>query len=75
MVAVERIKEYSEVEQEAPEIVELRPPAHWPSLGEIHVEKLSIRYVSRKHSTFILVGFQVGVLKPFFFAFLTLIGT
>lgn len=54
MVAVERIKEYSEVAQEvssrsfyfslhstdtmylhskAPEIIEPRPPAHWPSAG------------------------------------------
>ncbi|KAM0756050.1 P-loop containing nucleoside triphosphate hydrolase protein [Meredithblackwellia eburnea MCA 4105] len=44
MVGVERIKEYSEVEQEAPEVIEPRPPAVWPHLGEIHVEKLTIRY-------------------------------
>ncbi|KAM0789106.1 hypothetical protein ACM66B_003161 [Microbotryomycetes sp. NB124-2] len=44
MVGVERIKEYSEVSQEAPEIVEPRPPAHWPHSGEILVDHLTIRY-------------------------------
>lgn len=41
---MERIKEYSEVDQEAPEIVEPRPPAHWPHAGEISIENLTIRY-------------------------------
>lgn len=44
MVAVERIKEYSEVKQEAAEIIEPRPAAHWPSAGHISVDNLSIRY-------------------------------
>ncbi|GAA5837403.1 hypothetical protein JCM5353_002686 [Sporobolomyces roseus] len=43
MVAVERIREYSLIKQEAPEIIEPRPPAHWPQ-GEIVVSKLHIRY-------------------------------
>ncbi|GAA6061872.1 hypothetical protein JCM10212_000513 [Sporobolomyces blumeae] len=43
MVAVERIREYSLIKQEAPEIVEPRPPAHWPQ-GEIVVKDLNIRY-------------------------------
>lgn len=44
MVGVERIKEYSEVAQEAPEIVEPRPSAHWPHAGGVNVDKLTIRY-------------------------------
>ena len=44
MVAVERIKEYCEVKQEAPEVIEPRPPAHWPSAGAISVDNLTIRY-------------------------------
>ncbi|KAL1411123.1 hypothetical protein Q8F55_002073 [Vanrija albida] len=44
MVALERIKEYSEVPQEAPEHVEPRPPASWPAEGGISVDKLVIRY-------------------------------
>ena len=30
MVAVERVKEFSELQQEPPEYVEPRPPASWP---------------------------------------------
>ncbi|KAL5499202.1 hypothetical protein ACEPAH_1720 [Sanghuangporus vaninii] len=44
MVAVERVKEYSEIPREGPETVEPRPPASWPSKGEIEVEHLHIRY-------------------------------
>lgn len=44
MVALERIKEYSELKQEAPEFIEPRPPASWPESGAINVEKLVIRY-------------------------------
>lgn len=44
MVAVERVKEFSELEQEPPEFIEPRPPASWPSSGAIEVEDLSIRY-------------------------------
>lgn len=38
MVAVERVKEFSEMDSEAPEIVEPRPPANWPHSGEIFVD-------------------------------------
>ncbi|KAK4052550.1 hypothetical protein OIO90_004318 [Microbotryomycetes sp. JL221] len=44
MVGVERIKEYSEVEPEASEIIEPRPPSHWPNQGRIEVDRLTIRY-------------------------------
>ncbi|EJC98304.1 multidrug resistance-associated ABC transporter [Fomitiporia mediterranea MF3/22] len=44
MVAVERVKEYSELSKEGPEFVEPRPPASWPSKGSIECEKLVIRY-------------------------------
>ncbi|TFK22034.1 multidrug resistance-associated ABC transporter [Coprinopsis marcescibilis] len=44
MVALERVKEYTETKREAPEFVEPRPPASWPLEGEIRVENLSIRY-------------------------------
>lgn len=43
--AVERIKEYVEVAQEAPARVSNPPPAHWPSSeGGIVVENLLVRY-------------------------------
>ncbi|KAF8205439.1 multidrug resistance-associated ABC transporter [Mycena galopus ATCC 62051] len=44
MVALERVKEYSELTREAPEFMEPRPPASWPSTGVIHCEDLVIRY-------------------------------
>ncbi|KAJ7785356.1 multidrug resistance-associated ABC transporter [Mycena maculata] len=44
MVALERVKEYSELTREAPEFVEPRPPASWPSNGAIRCEDLVIRY-------------------------------
>jgi hypothetical protein len=48
MVALERIKEYTELSQEAPEFVQPRPAASWPSAGEISVEKLVIKYSVRR---------------------------
>lgn len=45
--AVERIKEYLEVDQEAPARVSNPPPAGWPSSdGGIVVENLVIRYAA-----------------------------
>lgn len=44
MVGVERIKEYTEIQQEPPEIVEPRPPAGWPYRGEVVVDNLCMRY-------------------------------
>ncbi|KAJ7240591.1 multidrug resistance-associated ABC transporter [Mycena rebaudengoi] len=44
MVALERVKEYSELPREAPEFIEPRPPASWPSTGAIRCEDLVIRY-------------------------------
>ena len=48
LVAVERLKEYSELKQEAAEIVYPRPEATWPSKGRIQVKDLSIRFVHSK---------------------------
>ncbi len=44
IVSVERVKEYSELEPEAPEFLEPKPPAHWPSKGEIIFKDYSARY-------------------------------
>ena len=44
MVALERVKEYSELAREPAEFIEPRPPASWPSVGGIKVEDLVIRY-------------------------------
>ncbi|KAG1745260.1 P-loop containing nucleoside triphosphate hydrolase protein [Suillus lakei] len=44
MVALERVKEYSELKREPPEYIEPRPPASWPDQGVIKCENLIIRY-------------------------------
>ncbi|KAH8087167.1 multidrug resistance-associated ABC transporter [Cristinia sonorae] len=68
MVAIERIKEFSEVQREPPEFIEPRPPASWPSSGAIKCEDLVIRYapdlpnVLHKLNFEIKPGEKVGVL-------------
>jgi hypothetical protein len=43
IVSIERLKEYAEVETEAPwEIPDKKPPKEWPNRGEI-------RFVSSRH--------------------------
>ncbi|KAJ3033391.1 hypothetical protein HDV00_006388 [Rhizophlyctis rosea] len=45
MNSVERVKEYLEIEQEPPAVIEEhRPPAEWPSQGRIDVNALTVRY-------------------------------
>nr|XP_033816969.1 canalicular multispecific organic anion transporter 2 isoform X3 [Geotrypetes seraphini] len=45
IVAVERVKEYSETETEAPWIVEdKRPPQEWPGHGKVDFLNYSVRY-------------------------------
>ncbi|KAJ2961221.1 hypothetical protein NQZ79_g3555 [Umbelopsis isabellina] len=42
--AVERIEEYTEIDQEAPAITTPRPPSSWPHEGNIEVRNLHARY-------------------------------
>lgn len=45
MNSVERLLEYMDLDKEAPAIIpDSRPPAGWPSRGEIEVNDLSLRY-------------------------------
>ncbi|RUS27682.1 P-loop containing nucleoside triphosphate hydrolase protein, partial [Jimgerdemannia flammicorona] len=44
--SVERVVEFSEGAEEAPEIIEPRPPASWPVEGKIDVRDLRIRYAA-----------------------------
>ncbi|NWV57761.1 MRP3 protein, partial [Daphoenositta chrysoptera] len=60
IVAVERIKEYSETETEAPWIIEGKsPPADWPSRGELEFVNYSVRY--RKGLDLVLKGLNLQV--------------
>ncbi|KZV72757.1 ATP-binding cassette transporter [Peniophora sp. CONT] len=68
MVALERVKEYLELPQESPAIVEPRPPADWPSSGRIECRDLVLRYapdlpdVLHDLSFNIAPGEKVGIL-------------
>ena len=45
MNSVERIKEYDQLAQEAPDVVEeCRPPENWPDKGEITFKDYSLSY-------------------------------
>ncbi|XP_037660285.1 canalicular multispecific organic anion transporter 1 isoform X1 [Choloepus didactylus] len=44
IVAVERITEYINVENEAPWVTDNRPPPGWPSKGEIQFSNYQVRY-------------------------------
>ncbi|XP_035883030.1 canalicular multispecific organic anion transporter 1 isoform X2 [Phyllostomus discolor] len=44
IVAVERITEYINLESEAPWVTDKRPPAGWPSKGEIQFNNYQVRY-------------------------------
>lgn len=44
IVAVERITEYINVENEAPWVTDKRPPEGWPSKGEIQFSNYEVRY-------------------------------
>ncbi|KAJ7589555.1 multidrug resistance-associated ABC transporter [Mycena floridula] len=68
MVAVERVKEYSEIPKEGAEFVEPRPPKSWPSMGAISCSNLVIRYapdlpdILHNLNFDILPGEKVGIL-------------
>ncbi|KFV59490.1 Canalicular multispecific organic anion transporter 2, partial [Tyto alba] len=60
IVAVERIKEYSETETEAPWVIEGKsPPEDWPSRGELEFVNYSVRY--RKGLDLVLKGVNLQV--------------
>nr|XP_013004976.1 canalicular multispecific organic anion transporter 2 isoform X2 [Cavia porcellus] len=68
IVAVERVKEYSKTETEAPWVVEgSRPPEGWPLHGEVEFRNYSVRYrpglelVLRNLSLCVHGGEKVGI--------------
>ncbi|KAI9139943.1 P-loop containing nucleoside triphosphate hydrolase protein [Paraphysoderma sedebokerense] len=58
--AVERIGEYTELESEAPPVLEhCRPPPHWPFKGKIQFENLTIKYADDQPPVLKNVSFEV----------------
>ncbi|KAF7308067.1 Multidrug resistance-associated ABC transporter protein [Mycena kentingensis (nom. inval.)] len=68
MVGLERVKEYSELPREPPEVIEPRPGREWPREGAVKCENLVVRYapdlpdVLHDLSFDIKPGEKVGVL-------------
>ncbi|RUS13916.1 P-loop containing nucleoside triphosphate hydrolase protein, partial [Endogone sp. FLAS-F59071] len=56
---VERVVEYSEGPEEAPEIIEPRPPASWPAEGRIEVQDLEVRYAAELDPVLHKISFDV----------------
>ena len=61
IVSVERVKEYTEIEREAPPVTAHRPPHGWPSKGEISFNDVKLRY--REGLDLVLKGVTVNVGK------------
>ncbi|XP_053766774.1 ATP-binding cassette sub-family C member 3 isoform X2 [Desmodus rotundus] len=68
IVAVERVKEYSKTKTEAPWVIEgSRPPAGWPTQGEVEFRNYSVRYrpgldlVLKDLSLHVCGGEKVGI--------------
>lgn len=59
-VSVERVLEYTKIEQEAPEVVEPRPPAIWPHAGHIEVNQLTVRYAPELPDILHAISFDVA---------------
>ncbi|KAJ3230706.1 hypothetical protein HDU81_004308 [Chytriomyces hyalinus] len=60
MNAVERVSEYSEIEQEQPAVIESnRPPANWPSKGSLVVSGLEMRYAPDQPAVLTDVSFSI----------------
>ncbi|KAI9813022.1 MAG: hypothetical protein M1832_006413 [Thelocarpon impressellum] len=64
MNSVERVKEYLDVEQEAPAVVpESRPPANWPSKGSVQFINYTTRYRSDLEPVLRSVSFHIRPLE------------
>ena len=48
MTSVERILQYSHLDQEAPEHTDIKPPGDWPKDGNISLDKVSLPYPQGK---------------------------
>ncbi|KAJ6551152.1 hypothetical protein B0H19DRAFT_1156687 [Mycena capillaripes] len=59
LVAVERVKETSDLPREPPEIIEPRPPASWPCKGKIACQDLSVRYAADLPNVLHNINFEV----------------
>ncbi|CAM9367006.1 unnamed protein product [Choristocarpus tenellus] len=58
--SIERLEEYTKLPQEAAAVVpEKRPPGSWPSMGEVNVENLTLKYDSSSKPVLHGISFHV----------------
>jgi ABC-type multidrug transport system fused ATPase/permease subunit len=57
--AVERIVEFTEIDQEADAITGMRPPPQWPTHGKIEVKDLQVRYAADLNPVLKGVSFSI----------------
>ncbi|KAF9051842.1 multidrug resistance-associated ABC transporter [Panaeolus papilionaceus] len=60
MVALERVKEYTEVKREPAEFIEPRPAASWPAEGAVQCEDLVIRYAPELPDVLHHLNFEIN---------------
>ncbi|RQO88316.1 hypothetical protein POPTR_003G135701v4 [Populus trichocarpa] len=59
-VSVERLEQYMHIPSEAPEAIETNRPLHnWPSVGEVEIRNLKVRY--QPNAPFVLQGISCFV--------------
>ncbi|CAL1373524.1 unnamed protein product [Linum trigynum] len=60
IISVERLEQYMHIPSEAPPVIEsVRPPANWPSHGQVEICNLKVRY--QKNSPLVLHGISCRV--------------
>ncbi|KAI9320842.1 hypothetical protein BX666DRAFT_2119002 [Dichotomocladium elegans] len=57
--AVERIVEFTEMDEEAPAITDIRPPSKWPMEGRVQVRDLEVRYAPELDPVLHGISFEV----------------
>ncbi|CAI0441564.1 unnamed protein product [Linum tenue] len=60
IISVERLEQYMHIPSEAPQVIEAaRPPANWPSHGQVEICNLNVRY--QKNSPLVLRGISCRI--------------
>ncbi|CAI0441269.1 unnamed protein product [Linum tenue] len=60
IISVERLEQYMHIPSEAPQVIEAaRPPANWPSHGQVEICNLKVRY--QKNSPLVLRGISCRI--------------
>jgi ABC-type multidrug transport system fused ATPase/permease subunit len=59
LVSVERLREFCDLESEAPAFTDAELPADWPQSGELVIKDLSVRYASDLPKVLANISFQV----------------